>query len=80
MATRDTKDRLRAARANGSPTKRRAGEGTAGADGKLPVEKKVRVTVDLPESMHRALRHRIADEGVDAQTFIRRLLARSLGK
>jgi hypothetical protein len=75
-----TKDRLRAARSNVSPTKRTAGEGNAGAGGVLPVERKIRITVDLPESMHRALKVRIANEGIDAQTFIRSLLKTALDR
>jgi hypothetical protein len=73
-----TKDRLRAARTNGSPTKRKVGEGVAGVAGTLPVERKVRITVDLPESMHRALKVKVANEGIDAQTYVRALLKAAL--
>jgi hypothetical protein len=67
------RDRLRAARANGSPASRRPGEGNAGG-GTAAVERKVRITVDLPESLHKALRVRVARDGLDAQSFIRRYL------
>ena len=74
------KDRLRAVRSKGSPTKRSLGEGNAGIDGVLPIERKVRITVDLPESMHRALKVHVANEGLDAQTFIRSLLEQALAR
>lgn len=65
------KDRMRAARAHGSPTRRKAGEASPGANGAVGVERKVRITLDLPESLHRALRIRVLREGQDAQTFLR---------
>jgi hypothetical protein len=68
------KDRMRAMRAHGSPTRRKVGEGNPAANGDVGIERKVRITVDLPESLHRALRVRVANEGTDAQTLIRRLL------
>ncbi len=72
------KDRLLAARSHGSPTRRKPGEGTPGANGDAGVERKVRITVDLPESLHRALRIRVAQEGGDAQSLVRTLLEREL--
>jgi hypothetical protein len=73
----NARDRLRAARANGSPASRRPGEGNAGG-GTTAIERKVRITVDLPESLHKALRIRVARDGLDAQSFIRRYLEESL--
>jgi hypothetical protein len=40
--------------------------------------RKVRVTVDLPESLHRRLRVRVAETRTDAQTLIRALLTAEL--
>lgn len=40
--------------------------------------RKVRLTVDLPESLHRALRVRVAQQGGDAGSFIRALLTEAL--
>jgi len=71
-------DRMRAMRSHGSPTTRRAGEANAGANGDVGLERKVRITVDLPESLHKKLRLRVAQEGGDAQTLVRRLLAAEL--
>ncbi len=74
------KDRMRMVRAHGSPTTRKPGEANAGANGDAGIERKVRITVDLPESLHRSLRVRVAQDGTDAQTLIRRLLVDELGK
>ncbi|HVA41930.1 MAG TPA: hypothetical protein VNF50_00440 [Acidimicrobiales bacterium] len=73
-----TRDKLRAVRAHGSPASRRPGEVSAVEGTPLPVEKKVRTTLDLPSSLHRALRVRCAEEGIDAQTFLRGLLEKAL--
>jgi hypothetical protein len=49
-------------------------EGAPGAGGEVPKEATVRITLDLPASMHRKLRLRVIEEGTDAQKFLRRLL------
>lgn len=70
--------RLRAARSHTSPVRRRPGEATAGAAGHEITERKVRITVDLPESLHRALKIHLARHGVDGGSYVRALLVEAL--
>ena len=72
------RDRLRATRDHDSPTARKPGEAMPGAAGQLAKERTVRITLDLPASMHRQLRVRVAQDGTDAQKFLRRLLEQEL--
>lgn len=78
MTAESAKDRMRAARNLGSPTRRQVGDSVAGAAPNVAAERKVRITVDLPESLHRALRIRVAKDGIDAQRFIRAQLEQLL--
>lgn len=66
--------RMSAALRGGTPVQRRAGEGTAAADGTTVVEGTVRATVDLAESRHRALKVWAAQEGATLSDVVRALI------
>jgi Arc/MetJ-type ribon-helix-helix transcriptional regulator len=62
--------------------KARADAGRSAVDGAKAVERTYRITVDLPEELHRALRVRVAidAEVPDAMSFVRSLLAEALAE
>jgi hypothetical protein len=74
----DAKSRFRAARDHGSPQSRKAGEAAPGAVGEVAKERTVKITLELPASVHRKLRQRVLDEGTDASKYLRRLLEQDL--
>jgi hypothetical protein len=60
----------------------RADADGSAVDGTEAVERTYRITVDLPEELHRALRVRVAidPEVPDAMSFVRSLLAEALAE
>lgn len=74
----DIKNRFRATRDHDSPTARKAGEVTPGANGEVAKERTVKITLELPVSMHRKLRQRVLDDDTNASKYLRRLLEQDL--
>jgi len=71
---RDLEDRMRATIGREHTVQRRVGEGRASAAGERATQRTVRLTVDLTEAQHRALRHVAVDHGTNASEVIRALV------
>lgn len=46
---------------------------------KVNIEETTRYTIDIPESVYKAIKHRVADEGGTMKSFIMRTLKKELG-